>query len=209
MFTGIIEEVGTFLSKKSGSCSASVTIAASRILESVHLGDSICVNGVCLTVTSFHSDSFTADSMPEIMRRIILGRLPNGSPVNLERAMALGGRFGGHIITGHIDGTGVIQSVRREDNAIWYTIRTSPDILRYIIPKGSVAIDGISLTVAEVNDACFRISMIPHTALSTALSQKRTGDTVNLENDCVGKYVEKLLGISREQPRSVWESLKN
>src|SRR5699024_123090 len=132
---------------------------------------------------SFHSDSFTADIMPETMRRTNLGRLPNGSPVNLERAMALGGRFGGHIITGHIDGTGVIQSVRREDNAIWYTIRTSPDILRYIIPKGSVAIDGISLTVAEVNDACFRLSMIPHTALNTALSQKRTGDTVNLEND--------------------------
>lgn len=209
MFTGIIEEVGLLLSKKSGARSASLTISASRILESVSLGDSICVNGVCLTVTSFQTDVFTADVMPETMRRTNLGQLQNRSPVNLERAMALGGRFGGHIVTGHIDGTGVIQTISREDNAIWYTIRTSPDILRYIIPKGSIAIDGISLTVAETRDTIFRISMIPHTAQNTALSLKKPGDTVNLENDCIGKYVEKLLGISQDQPRSVWESLKN
>ena len=208
MFTGIVEEIGYLITKKSGAQSASVTIAADKILEDIQTGDSICVNGVCLTVTSFGPNAFTADVMPETMRRTNLGQLHSQSPVNLERAMPQNGRFGGHIVSGHIDGTGVIQSIRREDNAVWYTIRTSPEILRYIIPKGSIAIDGVSLTAAEVSKTYFRISMIPHTAANTALRQKKIGDTVNLENDRIGKYVEKLLGISRENQTSVWDTLR-
>lgn len=194
MFTGIIEEVGRLVSIKSGARSAALTISASEILTDLSLGDSIAVNGVCLTVTAFDSRTFTADVMPETLRRTNLRQLHGQSPVNLERALAANGRFGGHIVSGHIDGTGVIRSVSRDDNAVWYTIRTSGDILRYIVQKGSIAIDGISLTVAQVTDTSFSVSVIPHTAANTTLGTKKAGDTVNLENDCIGKYVEKLLG---------------
>lgn len=194
MFTGIIEEVGRLVSIKSGARSAALTISASEILTDLSLGDSIAVNGVCLTVTAFDSRTFTTDVMPETLRRTNLRQLHGQSPVNLERALAANGRFGGHIVSGHIDGTGVIRSVSRDDNAVWYTIRASGDILRYIVQKGSIAIDGISLTVAQVTDTSFSVSVIPHTAANTTLGAKKTGDTVNLENDCIGKYVEKLLG---------------
>lgn len=193
MFTGIVNEVGTLLGIHRGANSAVLTIGAKTILEDVKLGDSIAVNGVCLTVTSFTLSQFTADVMHETLNRSSLGALRPGNPVNLERAMRADGCFDGHIVAGHIDGTGTIASIRRDDNAIRYTIRTTPAILRYIIEKGSIAIDGISLTVTEVTRETFSVSVIPHTASCTNLAQRRIGDTVNLENDCIGKYVERLL----------------
>ncbi len=193
MFTGIIEEIGKIKGISRGSNSAVLTIEAHTVLEDVHLGDSIAVNGVCLTCTSFNGTQFTADVMHETLNRSSLGSLRIGSSVNLERAMKADGRFGGHIVAGHIDGTGRITDIRRDDNAIWYTIQAAPEIMRYIIEKGSIAIDGISLTVADVGRDHFKVSIIPHTAAETTLSERRTGDIVNLENDCIGKYVEKLL----------------
>lgn len=193
MFTGIIEEVGVVDSIQKGVNSAHLTIQAAAILDDVQLGDSIAVNGVCLTVTALTASTFSADVMHETLNRSSLGRLHGGSKVNLERAMAANGRFGGHMVSGHIDGTGVISCIQRDGNAVWYTIQTDASILRYIIEKGSVAIDGISLTVATVTDEEFSVSVIPHTAANTTLSSRRNGDVVNLENDCIGKYVEKLL----------------
>ena len=193
MFTGIIEEIGTIKNIKRGSASAVLTIAAATVLEDVHLGDSIAVNGVCLTVTSFGRNQFTADVMHETLNRSSLGMLRPGSHVNLERAMKADGRFGGHIVSGHIDGTGTISDISRDDNAIWYTIKTPPELMRFIIEKGSITIDGISLTVATEQTDRFQVSIIPHTAAKTILSEKKNGDVVNLENDCVGKYVAKLL----------------
>lgn len=193
MFTGIIEEVGTVTSIKKGTSSAVLTVSAHRILDDVKLGDSIAVNGVCLTVTALTPASFSADVMHETLNRSSLGQLHSGSAVNLERAMAANGRFGGHIVSGHIDGTGVVGQIQRDDNAVWYTIQAGSNILRYIIEKGSVAIDGISLTVAAVTARDFSVSIIPHTAANTTLAGKRSGDLVNLENDRIGKYVEKFL----------------
>lgn len=194
MFTGIVEEVGRVQSIRREPANAVLTIAASKVLEDVHLGDSIAVCGVCLTVTSFTASAFTADVMHETLNRSSLGALKPGSPVNLERAMPANGRFGGHIVSGHIDGTGRITRIRPDGNAVWYTISATPSLLRYIVEKGSIAIDGISLTVAQVTGRDFSVSIIPHTQGQTTLSARRVGDTVNLETDCIGKYVEKLLG---------------
>ncbi len=201
MFTGIIEEIGTISSVAEGSLSAVVTIQASKVLEGSQAGDSIAVNGVCLTVTSIHGGLFTADVMAETLRRSSLGSLSKGSRVNLERAMHANGRFGGHIVSGHIDGTGTIVSKAREDNAVWVTINTDKRILKYIVEKGSIAIDGTSLTVAAVNDSdsTFSVSVIPHTAKETIILGKGAGDIVNIENDVIGKYVERLLAF-REEP---------
>ena len=194
MFTGIIEEIGTVRTIRTGAKSCVIDIAAQSILSDVHMGDSIAVNGTCLTVCRFDGQSFSADVMPETMRRTNLGLLKAGSQVNLERAMAANGRFGGHIVSGHIDGTGRILSLRREDNAVWVHIGADASVLRYIIEKGSVAIDGISLTVAKVTGKDFAVSIIPHTASETTLLTKRAGDLVNLECDIIGKYVERLCG---------------
>ena len=194
MFTGIIEEVGAVRRIERGAKGARLTIAAKTVLEGTRIGDSIATNGVCLTVTDLTSDSFSADVMAESLRRSGLGALQTGSPVNLERAMPLDGRFGGHIVSGHIDGTGTLASLRREDNAVWLTVRAAPSLLRYIVEKGSVAIDGVSLTVAAVDGTGFSVSIIPHTGAQTILLGKKPGDTVNLECDVIGKYVEKLLG---------------
>ena len=153
----------------------------------------MAVNGVCLTATTVGSDYFTADVMSETLRRSSLGSLKSGSEVNLERAMAMGGRFGGHIVSGHIDGTGTILSMTKEDNAVWVTIETTKPILNLIVEKGSIAIDGISLTVAAVDEKSFSVSLIPHTGKETTLLSKKPGDIVNLENDIVGKYIEKLM----------------
>lgn len=193
MFTGIIEEVGTVKSIQKGAVSSFIQINADTVLNDAHIGDSIAVNGVCLTVTDLTGNSFQADVMNETLSRSSLGSLKNGSPVNLERAMSAQGRFGGHIVSGHIDGTGVISSVKQDGIALWYTINTDSEILRYIVEKGSIAIDGISLTVAKVTANDFSVSIIPHTAAQTVLNSKKTGDTVNLENDIIGKYVEKFL----------------
>ena len=193
MFTGIVEEVGRVQSIRREPANAVLTIAASKVLEDVHLGDSIAVCGVCLTVTSFTASAFTADVMHETLDRSSLAQLKRGSAVNLERAMAADGRFGGHIVAGHIDGTGRVIEVRKDDNAIWYTIQAAPQVLRYIVEKGSIAVDGISLTVARVEDDRFAISAIPHTVAQTVLRDRKEGDLVNLETDIIGKYVEKLL----------------
>lgn len=193
MFTGIVEEVGTVREIRKGQTSSFIEIQAKTVLSDVHLGDSIAVNGVCLTVTEFSADSFRADVMNETLNRSSLGSLRSGSHVNLERSMPANGRFGGHIVSGHIDGTGVITDIRRDGISVWYTIGTTAAVMRYIVEKGSVAIDGISLTVAKVTDSSFSVSIIPHTAEQTVLSYKKTGDTVNLENDIIGKYVEKLM----------------
>ena len=199
MFTGIVEETGSIKNIKRGAASAELSREASKVLEDVALGDSIAVNGVCLTVTDFSGSMFTADVMHETLDRSSLGALRPGSPVNLERAMKTDGRFGGHIVSGHIDGTGHISNISRDDNAIWYTIDTSGDILRYIVEKGSIAIDGISLTVASVDESSFKVSIIPHTAANTILAVKKAGDVVNLENDIIGKYVEKLMRTAENE----------
>ena len=193
MFTGIIEEIGTVRRIERGAAGARLTIAAKTVLKGTELGDSIATNGVCLTVVSMTSDSFSADVMAESLRRSSLGALQTGSPVNLERAMPLNGRFGGHIVSGHIDGTGTIASQKREDNAVWVTVRAPAALLRYIVEKGSIAIDGVSLTVAAVDETGFAVSIIPHTGTQTILLDKKAGETVNLECDVIGKYVEKLL----------------
>lgn len=193
MFTGIVEEIGTVFSVTQGAKAAKLALQGNLIFEDMHIGDSIAVNGVCLTVTEKTSNTFIVDVMPETLRRSSLGKLSKGSKVNMERAMAVNGRFGGHIVSGHIDGTGEIESFIREDNAVWVTVKASPKLLKYIIEKGSIAIDGISLTVAYVDDRCFKVSLIPHTASNTTLLAKKAGDIVNLENDIVGKYIDKLL----------------
>ena len=192
MFTGIIEEIGTVRRIEHGAKGARLTIQANTVLEDTRIGDSIATNGVCLTVVSMTGDSFSADVMAESLRRSSLGTLQGGSPVNLERAMAANGRFGGHIVSGHIDGTGTIASQKREDNAVWVKIKTPAPLLRYIVEKGSIAIDGVSLTVAAVTDTDFSVSLIPPTGAQTILLGKKPGDPVNLECDVIGKYVEKL-----------------
>lgn len=200
MFTGIIEEVGSIISLKRSGDKSFIRIKAATVLSDVHIGDSIAVNGVCLTVTQFDDTSFQADVMNETLRRSSLGSLTAGSPVDLERAMSAQGRFGGHIVSGHIDGTGTITDIRKDGIAVWYTISAPPEIMRLIVEKGSIAIDGISLTVAKVTAKDFSVSIIPHTAAKTVLSHKRKGDIVNLENDIVGKYVEKLLSPAGKTP---------
>lgn len=195
MFTGIIEEIGKVKAIQKGGKSSVLTIAAETILENTIIGDSISVNGVCLTVTALTSDAFQMDVMAETLDRSNLGQLTVGQKINLERALNLEKRLGGHIVSGHIDGIGTIQDFRPDDNAVWVTVTTSPDLLRYIIEKGSVAIDGISLTVAKVDDQSFAVAIIPHTAEETILLKKVVGDIVNLECDMIGKYVEKLLGF--------------
>ena len=195
MFTGIVEEIGSIKGISKGANSAVLTLSAKKVLEDVNLGDSIAVNGVCLTVTSYRQDEFTVDVMHETMDRSSLSSLKAGSKVNLERAMMAKGRFGGHIVSGHIDGTGKIVSVKKDDNAVWYQISADKKILKYIIEKGSITIDGISLTVAKVTDRDFSVSIIPHTLENTILAYKSEGHIVNLENDCIAKYVEKLMNF--------------
>lgn len=199
MFTGLIEETGVIAGIRRGQHSAVLTIRAEAILPGTKTGDSIAVNGVCLTCTSLGAGSFTADVMHETLDRSSLGALRPGSRVNLERAMPADGRFGGHIVAGHVDGTGRIRSVRRDDNAVWYTIAAGPQILRHIVEKGSVTVDGISLTVAGLLPDAFEVSVIPHTAAVTALSDRKAGDTVNIENDVIGKYVERLLSFPGQE----------
>lgn len=203
MFTGIIEETGTVLAITKNAHSAVLRIGAKKVLDEVKPGDSIAVNGVCLTVTSFGTTEFTADVMHETLDRSSLGELRAGSRVNLERALRLDSRLGGHIVTGHIDGTGKIRRVRADANAVWYTIAADAVILNGIVEKGSIAIDGISLTVAKVTGQDFSVSVIPHTAEHTTLSGKKEGAIVNLETDCIGKYVAKVLGAEQNGAGSI------
>ncbi len=202
MFTGIVVEMGEVKKLTKGAKSAQITISGKKIFEDLKLGDSIATNGVCLTVSSFTSDTFTADVMNETLSRSNLGALKVGSSVNLEPAMQMNGRFGGHIVSGHIDGVGKIVNIKKDDIAVWYTIETTIEIMNYIIEKGSITIDGISLTVAKLRNNQFSVSIIPHTAKETVLGQKTVGATVNLENDIVGKYIEKFVtkseGVTKE-----------
>lgn len=209
MFTGIVEEIGTIKQIKNGLKSSKLIISCNKVLEKTEIGDSICTNGVCLTVTNINKGTFEADVMAETIRKSNLNTLKIGSKVNLERALSLSTRLGGHLVSGHIDGIGYIKDLKKEDSAIWITIKTSADILRYIVYKGSITIDGISLTIAYVDDDVFKVSIIPHTLQQTILSSKNIGDSVNLECDMIGKYVEKLLGITspdKQQPNNINET---
>lgn len=196
MFTGIIEEIGKVERIQKDSRNCKLSIKASKILTDIHLGDSIAVNGICLTVTHFNHQAFTVDVMNETWNRTALTLLKHGSEVNLERALSVNGRLGGHVVTGHIDGTGKISSIKKDDNAVWYQINTQKEILDLIVEKGSITIDGISLTVAKVSKLNFSVSVIPHTLEQTILKSKQVGSTVNLENDILGKYVQKLMDNS-------------
>lgn len=208
MFTGIIEEVGKITAVIKGQRSSQLWVQGAVTMDDLKLGDSVAVNGVCLTVSQLSGNKWMADVMSETLNRSNLGDLKGGSAVNLERAMPANGRFGGHIVAGHIDGTGQIVQISSDENAIIYEIGASPRIVHYIIEKGSIAIDGISLTVIGMTADSFSVSVIPHTAKQTILGSKKVGDPVNLENDLVGKYIEKLLinpalKTDRHQEKSV------
>lgn len=192
MFTGLIEEVGQIKDIKKGEKSSKITVEANKVLQDVKLGDSISTNGVCLTVVEFSNNSFTVDVMPETILRSNLKYLSKGKKVNLERALRLGDRLGGHIVSGHIDGTGNIVDIKKDENATVITIKANSSIMKYIIEKGSIAVDGISLTVAYVDLDKFKVSIIPHTKDETTLMDMNIGETVNLECDMFGKYVERL-----------------
>lgn len=199
MFTGIVEEIGMvdkiFLEKDS----ARIKISASKVLQGLKLGDSVSTNGVCLTVTKLDNKSFCADIMGETLRRSNFWELKKGNKVNLERALALGDRLGGHLVSGHIDGSGVIKNFTKDDNAIWITVEPNLNILKYIVFKGSIAIDGVSLTVAYIDEKFFKVCIVPHTQSETILINKKVGDSVNLECDMIGKYVEKFLCNKEEK----------
>ncbi len=193
MFTGIIEEVGTVENIVREADSILLTINAEKVLEDTILGDSIAVNGVCLTVTELTSQTFTVDIMHETMNMTSLRKLINGSEVNLERALTMSKRLGGHIVAGHVDGVGTITEIKHDGIATDYIISTDIELLKYIVYKGSIAIDGISLTVADVTETAFKICIIPHTKEVTTLSQKKVGDVVNIETDAINRYIYKLL----------------
>lgn len=193
MFTGIIEEVGMVLNITKSKKITVLRIGCNKILEDISLGDSIAVNGVCLTVKSYNSDYFEADIMNETISKTNLNTLKIGNNVNLERALKVGDRLGGHIVSGHIDVTGTIKGLENDGDSIWITVEASEDIMKYIIYKGSIALDGVSLTVAYVDDNNFKVSIVPHTQLETILLKKKPGDIVNIECDQIGKYIEKLL----------------
>lgn len=191
MFTGIIEEVGTVRTINKTTKQSRLTVSANLVLENLKIGDSIAVNGVCLTVISFDQKKFCVDVMNETIQRTAYLQLKVNSHVNLERAMQLNGRLGGHLVSGHVDGTGTIIQIKKDLNATRYTIQTTPVLLKYIVEKGSIAIDGISLTVVSVNESSFDVSLIPHTMQVTTMAYKKVNDLVNLENDLIAKYVEK------------------
>jgi riboflavin synthase len=193
MFTGLIQDLGEIQSLQQRGGGASLTISTQLNLRSVKVGDSIAVEGVCLTVVEVSGRTFSVEMSPETLERTTLGSLKKGQPVNLETALKMSDPLGGHLVSGHVDGTGEIAEVAREGNSLRYRFRVPPEVGRYLIEKGSVAVDGISLTVAECRDQAFSVSVIPHTAERTTLGKKKAGDKVNLENDLIAKYVEKFV----------------
>ncbi|KHO39903.1 riboflavin synthase [Clostridium tetani] len=212
MFTGIVEELGSIQSIEKKEDTYSIKIKAKKVLKDVSLGDSICTNGVCLTVTDFSKDSFTVDVMPETIRQSSLKNIKKGSLVNLERALKATGRLGGHIVSGHIDGEGIIKEYKKEGNAWWISVEPEKELLKYVIKRGSIALDGVSLTVAYVDEKLFKVSVIPHTSEETTLLKKGVGDILNIECDLIGKYVEKILNFKNykeEQSKIDTDFLKN
>ena len=189
MFTGIVQETGSIVSAQAGR----LVVAAKETLRGIEPGGSISVNGVCLTVTSFDSKSFSTDIMPETRQRTNLGLLRAGDKVNLERPMVLGGELGGHLVQGHVDGTGKINSITRDGESILMRFETSPEILRYTAPKGFIAVDGLSLTIVDKDTGSFRVSLVDYTLKHTTLGSKQVGDMVNLEVDIIAKYVEQFI----------------
>ena len=200
MFTGIIEEIGTIQSVKRSQSSLTLEIAGSVIFDDLKIGDSVAVNGVCLTATTIGSGRFTADVMPESVKMTTLLQVSTGSKVNLERAMAANGRFGGHVVAGHVDGQGTIIGKDHVGNSIVFRITTDSDILHYVIYKGSITVDGASLTVSNVGPSWFEISIIPHTIGNTILQYASIGTTVNLETDIFGRYSEHCRKGPKEAP---------
>ena len=202
MFTGLIEEIGTVRHVVSGAEWGSIAICCKEILHGTKIGDSIAVNGVCLTVTSLQKDGFTADVMAETLRRSNLGKLQRGASVNLERAMAADGRFGGHIVAGHVDGTGNLIQKKQEGNAVLLTFSADAALLYEVVEKGSIAIDGVSLTVVSVSSEAFTVSIIPHTGSKTILLDKKVGNMVNLETDIIAKYIRRFTAPPKEEKNS-------
>lgn len=202
MFTGLIAELGTVERMAEESTGCRLTVRAREILPGVKIGDSIAVNGVCLTVTYLQGGSFTADVMPETVRMSTLRLLQPGDKVNLEKALRPVDGLDGHIVQGHVEGVGVIRQIVPEGNALVYRIQAPPELLCYIVEKGSIAVDGISLTVTETDSSGFCVSLIPHTARLTTLGYKSAGDRVNLETDILARYVEKMLGLTGEKTGS-------
>ena len=206
MFTGIVEEMGTVRRLNQSQNRCELELSAAKVLEGTQIGDSIAVNGVCLTVIRMDKDHFTADVMPETLRRSNLGQLKTGSKVNLERAMAADGRFGGHIVAGHIDGTGTIRSMQPEGNAVLVTISAAPELLRYVVEKGSIAIDGISLTVNDCGPDFLEVNVIPETWRATTVAEWAPGTRINMETDVIGKYVRHMvaphLGLASEEAKA-------
>ncbi|NLW25442.1 MAG: riboflavin synthase [Clostridia bacterium] len=202
MFTGIVEEMGVVKNIRRGMESAVLTIEGKVVPGDLNLGDSVAVNGVCLTVVDYKDRFFEVAVMAETLRLTTLKELKPGDRVNLERALKAGGRFGGHIVTGHIDGVGVIVGQEKEDIAVVTDIQAPPEVMKYVVKKGSIAVDGISLTVVDFSQDTFQVSLIPHTAAVTTLGYKKPGDKVNLEADIIGKYVEKLLSFKENGSKS-------
>ncbi|WP_261129214.1 riboflavin synthase [Bacillus sp. Marseille-Q3570] len=202
MFTGIIEEIGKIQSVKESADGYVIHIEAEKVLQDVHLGDSISVNGICLTVTSYEPTSFTVDVMPETLRHTNLRSSGSGDGVNLERAMAASGRFGGHFVSGHIDGVGEIVNKTRKQNAIYYEIKAPEELQPYFMNKGSVAVDGTSLTIFGVTETTFILSLIPHTVEESVLGKKNIGDLVNIECDMLVKYMDNLLQKRTNETKS-------
>lgn len=202
MFTGIVEEVGAVKAAEAGR----LVIGASTVLSDIKVGDSVAINGACLTVTTHDESSFAVDVVPETLRRTNLGTLVSGSPVNLERSMPADGRFGGHMVQGHIDATAAINSITADGDALMVRFHAPPPVMRYIVEKGFVAVDGTSLTVVHCDNFSFRVTIIPHTRANTVFATKQVGDTVNLEVDIMAKYVERL-SLAAQTPLDTAEEL--
>ncbi|HXX74631.1 MAG TPA: riboflavin synthase [Nitrospiraceae bacterium] len=203
MFTGIVEEMGAVTAVEKTLAGTRLTILAATVLSDLKIGDSVSINGTCLTVVTKGERNFAVEVSPETLSVTTLGHLTTGAPVNLERAMKLNERIGGHLVAGHVDGVGTIRDRHQEGNAIFFTIEAPHEILRYCVVKGSITVDGISLTVNDVTEKGFSVAIIPHTAKVTTLGLKQPGDSVNLESDLIGKYVERLLQERNQLPKSI------
>ena len=201
MFTGIIEEMGVIKTLMKGRQGCTLTMLAKMVLEGLSTGDSIALSGVCMTVTGFENDGFRVDVSPETMKLTTLGSVRPGEPLNLERSMRLNDRLSGHLVTGHVDGLGTVRERTQEANGLHLLIEGPPEVLRYCVVKGSIAVDGVSLTINELVGEAFRVTIIPHTARLTTLGMKRTGDLINLESDLLGKYIARLLQDRTETTR--------